>query len=82
MQRKRIWETILIDYRLDAFFSTSDMDDLAAKFDVSAGVIEQAVKKAAEIGSNSKEEIYNAIILSLEATMSLINGGQQARPYP
>ena len=75
VQRKRIWKTILIDYRLDAFFSASDIEDLAAKFVVSAGVIEQAVKKAAEIGSNSKEEIHKAIILSLEAHDCLANGG-------
>ena len=58
------------------------MEDLAAKFDVSAGVIEQAVKKAAEIGSNSKEEIYNAIILSLEAHDCLINGGSKPVRIP
>ncbi|MGO9572576.1 MAG: AAA family ATPase, partial [Desulfomonilaceae bacterium] len=77
VQRKRIWETILIDYRLDAFFSTSDIEDLAAKFEVSAGVIEQSVKKAAEIGSNSNAEIHQAIILSLEAHDCLINGGRK-----
>jgi transitional endoplasmic reticulum ATPase len=77
VQRKRIWETILIDYRLDAFFSTSDIEDLAAKFEVSAGVIEQAAKKAWEIGSNSKDEVHKAIILSLEAHHRLINGGHK-----
>lgn len=75
VQRKRIWEAILTDYRLDSFFDTTDTDRLAAQFDVSAGVIEQAVKKAAEIGSNSKEDIYKAIVLSLEAHDCLINGG-------
>ena len=77
VQRKRIWKTILIDYRLDAFFSASDIEDLAVKFDVSAGVIEQSVKKAAEIGSNSKAEIHKAITLSLEAHDCLVNGGSK-----
>ena len=77
VQRKRIWETILTDYRLDAFFNTSDIEEFAARFDVSAGVIEQSVKKAWEIGSNSKAEIHKAIILSLEAHQSLVNGGRK-----
>ena len=77
VQRKRIWETILKDYRLDAFFSNGDIEDLAAKFDVSAGVIEQAVKKAWEIGSASKEEIQGAITLCLEAHDCLNNGGRK-----
>ena len=50
---------------------------MLSKFEVSAGVIEQSVKKAAEIGSNTKDEILNAITLSLEAHQSLINGGHK-----
>jgi hypothetical protein len=78
-QRKAIWEAVLKDYRLDAFFSRADMDDLAVKFDVSAGVIEQSVKKAAEIGANAKAKIYNAITLSLEAHQTLVNDGRPVR---
>ncbi len=78
VQRKAIWGAILKDYHLDAFFSGADMDDLAVKFDVSAGVIEQVVKKAAEVGSNSKAEVYNAIILSLEAHQNLVNDGYKS----
>ena len=77
VQRNRIWKTMLRDYRLDAFFSGADIEHLAAQFDVSAGVIEQSVKKAWEIGSNSKDEIYNAIVLSLEAHGCLVNGGRK-----
>ncbi|MGO9118953.1 MAG: AAA family ATPase [Desulfomonilaceae bacterium] len=78
VQRKRIWETILRDYRLDGYFSSADTDNLALKFEVSAGVIEQSVKKASEIGSDTKDEILNAITLSLEAHQSLINGGHKS----
>ena len=59
------------------FFDTADIEKFAARFDVSAGVIEQAVKKAWEIGSNSKAEIHQAVILSLEAHESLVNGGRK-----
>jgi len=77
VQRKRLWETILTDYCLDSHFSNSDMEDLAAEYDVSAGVIEQSVKKAAEMGSDAKDEIHKAVTLCLEAHQSLINGGRK-----
>ena len=77
VQRKHIWETILRDYRLEDYFSASEINDFAAKFEVSAGVIEQSVKKASEIGSDSKAEIHKAIILSLQAHQSLTNGGHK-----
>lgn len=77
VQRKRIWENILRDYRLDTFFSDSEIEDFAGKFETSAGVVEQAVKKAWEIGSNSKAEIHQAVTLSLEAHESLVNGGRK-----
>lgn len=76
VQRKRIWQTILQDYRLDSFFSPSDVEELAAKFDVSAGVIEQSVKKTWEMGLASKDEVLEAIALSLEAHNCLANGGR------
>ncbi len=76
MQRKRIWENILTDYRLESFFNTAEIENLATKFDASAGVIEQAVKKAAEIGSDSKDDVHKAVLLSLEAHQSLVNGGR------
>ncbi len=75
LQRKRIWENILTDYRLDAYFNDHELEDLACRFEASAGVIEQAVKKAAEIGPDSKDEVHKAILLSLEAHQSLVNGG-------
>ena len=77
VQRKRIWETVLADYRLDSFFDSSDIDDLARRFEVSPGVIEQSIKKAAEIGSDSKTEVQKAVILCLEAHQSLVNGGRK-----
>jgi transitional endoplasmic reticulum ATPase len=75
LQRKRIWETILTEYHLDSFFDTPEIDGLAVKFEISAGVIEQAVKKATEMGFDAKAEVHNAIMLSLEAHESLVNGG-------
>ncbi len=77
VQRKRIWATILRDYHVDAYFGSPDIDELASRFEVSAGVIEQAAKKAAQMGSNSKADIHHAIILSLEAHQSLVNGGRK-----
>ncbi|MFH0823699.1 MAG: ATP-binding protein [Pseudomonadota bacterium] len=77
VQRKRVWETILTDYRLDSFFDTADVDHLARRFEVSAGVIEQSVRKAEEMGSDSKAEVLKALILSLEAHDSLVNGGRK-----
>ena len=77
VQRKRIWETILRDYRLDLFFSATEVEQLATKFDVSAGIVEQCARKAAEMGSDSKSEVHEAIKLSLEAHQSLLNGGRK-----
>jgi transitional endoplasmic reticulum ATPase len=76
-QRNRIWNTVLGDHRLDSFFAPADINDLTNRFNVSAGVIEQAVRKASEMGFDSKDEIRTAITQSLDAHQKLVNGGHE-----
>jgi transitional endoplasmic reticulum ATPase len=76
-QRNRIWNTVLGDHRLDSFFAPADINDLTNRFNVSAGIIEQAVRKASEMGFDSKDEIRTAIIQSLDAHQKLVNGGHK-----
>ncbi len=75
-QRIQLWKNILQDQGVGRYLTDAQVSDLA-KYDVSPGIIEQAVKNAAGIGSNDRAEIHKAIVFSLEAHDSLVNGGHK-----
>ncbi len=82
-QRVRLWTSILNTHGFGSVFDAPQVKDLATKFQSSPGVIEQAVRKAAETGCNSAETLYTALNQSLEAHELLIHGGTkltQAKP--
>ncbi len=70
LQRRQVLDTVLVDHHLDSFFTSAERKNLAAQHAVSAGVVEQAVRKTAEMGSDDKEEVQTAVRLSLEAYQS------------
>lgn len=76
-QRFLLWKNVLESNKADRYFDHSDIEELARKYKVSAGVIDLAVKKAIETRSRSKKKIQEAVAKGLIAHQTLINDGQK-----
>jgi SpoVK/Ycf46/Vps4 family AAA+-type ATPase len=59
------------------FFNSQDLDKLVQQYQVSAGVIDLAVKKAQEMNFSSKEKFKESVILALDAHERLLAGGER-----
>ena len=60
--------------------TTGQINELATGFDSTPGVIEQAVGRAGKAALQAGADVYQAIVLSLEAHDSLRSGGRKATP--
>jgi SpoVK/Ycf46/Vps4 family AAA+-type ATPase len=76
-QRVMLWENILRKNRCKKFFSKSDIEDFAKTHEVSAGVIDLAVKKSIENNIVSKGQFHRAVQMALEAHETLSNYGEK-----
>jgi len=76
-QRVSLWESILRRNKVKRLFSRTDIADLAKCYDLSAGAIYMAVKKAGETGAHTRKEIHKAVVMALDAYMALLNGGEK-----
>jgi SpoVK/Ycf46/Vps4 family AAA+-type ATPase len=78
-QRLTLWQCILEKNKAVRFFSPADLEKLVQQYQVSAGVIDLAVKKAREMNLRSKEEFQESVILALDAHERLIAGGEKKK---
>jgi len=76
-QRMRLWQGILECNKAMRFFNFPDLEKLVKQYQVSAGVIDLAVKKAREMNLRSKEKFQEAVILALDAHERLLAGGEK-----
>ena len=76
-ERMRLWHGILAINKAERFFDYPDLEKLAQKYQVSAGVIDLAVKKSREMNLRSKEKFQKSVILSLDAHKRLLAGGEK-----
>lgn len=76
-QRTRLWEQVLRRHRVKRFFSAADIKGLATKHQVSAGVMDLAVKKAVECYPKQREALHAGLTLALEANHTLMSGGKR-----
>jgi transitional endoplasmic reticulum ATPase len=72
-QRIQIWDRIVQKHKIKRFINQSEVVYYAQKFNVSAGVIEQAIAGAAEHHKN-KSAILKSIDLSLDSYMEMHHG--------
>ncbi len=75
-QRARLWESILRKHRVKRFFRAAEIEEFAARYDVSAGVIDIAVTKARESGFSGKGDLLDGISRSLAAHNRLTHDGR------
>lgn len=76
-QRVLLWENILRKNRCKRFFSRTDIEAFSKNYEVSAGVIDLAVKKSIEKNSASKIEFHRAVEMALKAHEILSNNGEK-----
>ena len=75
-QRVQLWQNIARTYKVKRFLKNNEIDDLAKRFDTSAGIIEQVVSKAKEARSHSELNFKSLVLLTLESHVRLRDGGQ------
>jgi len=73
-QRAMLWETILDRYESKGCLSDEQIREVSKRYDVNAGIIDMAVKKACETPCGSLEGFYSAVKLGVESHHILIKG--------
>ena len=76
-QRLTLWNNILQQNKSKRFFSNKDIDSFAKKYQINAGSIDLAVKKAIEQCATSKCEFKQAVEMSLDSHLILKNSGKK-----
>ena len=75
-QRAVLWENIVRRNRVKRLFSESDLSSLSNRYNINAGVIDLAVKKAKTVAEGSRSRMLKALKLSIESYKTVINGGK------
>jgi len=81
-QRVQLWQNIVRTHKVKRFLKNSEIEDLAKRFDTSAGVIEQVVSKVKEAKSHSELDFKSSVVLALESHVHLRNGGHGPKQGP
>ena len=76
-RRNQLWDNILRKNKVKRFFKRPDIENFAKKYCISAGAIDLAVKKAVEATPCSKQRFHQAVKLSLDAHLALMNSGEK-----
>ncbi|MGD9730906.1 MAG: AAA family ATPase [Desulfamplus sp.] len=79
-QRVQLWENVLQKHDSSNLVEHKDIEELARRYDVSAGAIDLAVKKAIEVTSiSTKQKFLRSIQLTLDAHQTLLNQGDSIK---
>jgi len=76
-QRIKLWKNIVTLNKCKRFFQPADIEIFARKYNLSAGVIDLAVKKTKEIGPESKSDFHRTVEMALEAHDTLLHYGEK-----
>jgi AAA+ superfamily predicted ATPase len=76
-QRIHVWETVLSRNRAVGAIGREEIESLAGKYHVSAGVIDMAVKKAFEVVNPGDRAFKEYVIMALNAHLTLLRGGEK-----
>lgn len=76
-QRVELWNNILVQNKCKRFFTPNDIETFARKYNLSAGVIDLALKKSKETGLDSKSNFLQTVEMALEAHDTLLHFGEK-----
>ncbi len=77
-QRILLWDNILRKNKCKKYCNRVDVENFAKNYDVSAGVIDLAIRKATENTSSSKAQFSHSIKMALESYETLVNYGEKS----
>jgi SpoVK/Ycf46/Vps4 family AAA+-type ATPase len=80
-QRIQLWKNIVLKHKVEHSLSDLEIEYLSNRFDVSAGVIDQAIRKVAESRIHCDEDLKESVILTLESHVRLCRGGNSPRNW-
>jgi SpoVK/Ycf46/Vps4 family AAA+-type ATPase len=72
-----LWDNILRKNKCKKYCSRVDVENFAKNYDVSAGVIDLAIRKARENNPSSKAQFSHSIKMALESYETLVNYGEK-----
>ena len=75
-QRALLWDSILRKNKCKTYCSQVDIINFAKKYDVNAGVIDIAIRKAKENYISSKVNFFSTIDMTLDSYQTLVNNGE------
>ena len=70
-QRVQLWQNVAENTKLKRFLKDPEIEDLSTRFDVSAGVIDQAVRKVAESSNHCDEDLKESVSFGAGITCRL-----------
>jgi SpoVK/Ycf46/Vps4 family AAA+-type ATPase len=76
-QRVLLWDNILRKNKCKKYYHRVDVENFAKKYNVSAGVIDLAIRKAKENNPSSKAQFSQSVKMSLESYETLVNYGEK-----
>ena len=76
-QRVLLWDNILRKNKCKKYCSRVDVENFAKNYDVSAGVIDLAIRKAKENTPSSKAQFSHSVKMALESYEMLVNYGEK-----
>ena len=76
-QRVELWNNILAQNKCKRFFKPAEIETFAKKYNLSAGVIDLAVKKSKETVSGTKTDFHRTVEIALEAHDTLRHFGEK-----
>jgi len=78
-QRIQLWESILYKNRVKRYLDKADIANIAKEYDVNAGIIETAVRKARISCKASDNNFKETVIMTLNAHETLCREGRNTR---
>ena len=75
-QRVQLWQNVVRKHKVKRFLNDSEIEELSKRFEVSAGVIDHAIRKVAESRKHSEEDFKASVVLTLESHIRLSKGGR------
>ena len=78
-QRLGLWESVLRRHRVRSCFHAEEIDELAARYPVSAAIIDLSIRKTLETSSPKQDAFKKIMTMNLDAHATLLNDGIKPR---
>jgi len=81
-QRFNLWQSALSHNKVEKWFNDHDLKELSNSYQVDADDIDYSIKKALDISSTSQEDFKEALVISLDSRMEIIENKRKDKDKP